>query len=95
MGQEGWGQECRYLELGGGNVVWGEPTVGILVSWAPAPLSQALSVPECLSPTEGSIWGWGWRSDLQISASHIPPWLAVTERVLLLSPVPAMRPDPA
>lgn len=95
MVQEGWGQECRCLELGVGNVVCGEPTCEHSRVLGPVPLSQAFSVPECLSPTEGSIYGWGWRSDLQISASHVPQWLAVTESGLLLPPVPAMRPDPA
>lgn len=39
--QEGWGQECGCLDLGRGNIIWDEPTMGIPVSWAPIALCQA------------------------------------------------------
>lgn len=48
------------LELGGGNIIGDERTMGRPSSWALVPLCQALSVSECLSPTKGSIsWNKG------------------------------------
>lgn len=74
MVQEGWGQDCRCLELGGGNVVWGEPTVGILVSWAPVPLSQTLSVPECLPQKEAFGVGGGEVTSRSQQATYLRGW---------------------
>lgn len=46
------------LESGGGNTIWDMPTVGgPFLALGHVPLSQALSVRECLSPTKGGISG--------------------------------------
>lgn len=59
--------------LFGKSLLWAFPCPGPLMLSA----TPSLSVPERLSPTEGSIWGWAL--DLQISAIHVPRWLAVVE----------------
>lgn len=46
------------LESGGGNITWDMPTVGgPFLALGHVPLSQALSICERLSPTEGGISG--------------------------------------
>lgn len=70
--QEGWGEDCRCLEVGGGNSIWEGPTVGIPVSWAPLPLYQALAV--CLPQKEAFGVGGGEVTFGSQQATYLGGW---------------------